>query len=148
MKRRNTNFSHDYTFGDLERSFINAVDKLGFQQTLQQMPDSMVSPNRQSLLAGLDQKDTNNGDTKLPTVVNRAGIHTSSPESCAFSVSQAGLVPTPANKRRPKVNPLGCHPNVMGIVRRLLDRYEVSTPPKDTSTPQIEIIKEEIEEFE
>jgi hypothetical protein len=32
--KEHPNLSHDYTFGDLERSFMNAVDKLDFQQTL------------------------------------------------------------------------------------------------------------------
>lgn len=147
--KEHPNLSHDYTFGDLERSVVNAVDKLDFLQTLQQTPDSMTSPNhRQSLLAGLYQKDTNNGDARLPTAVNKAGIHTSSPEPCAFSVSQAGLVPTPTNKRQRKVNPLGCHPNVMGMAEQLVDTSEVSTPPMDTSTPRIEITEEEVEELE
>jgi len=144
--KEHPNLSHDYTFGDLERSVMNAVDKLDFQQTLQQTPDSMASPNhRQSLVAGLYQKDTSNKDARLPTAVNKAGIHTSSPEPCAFSVNQAGLVPTPTDKRRRKVNPLGCHPNVMGMAEQLVDTSEVSTPP---STPRIEITKEEVEELE
>jgi hypothetical protein len=147
--KEHSNLSHDYTFGELERSFMNAVDKLDFQQTLQQTPDSMASPNhRQSLLAGLYQKDTNNRDARLPTAVNKAGIHTSNPEPCAFSVSQAGLVPTPANKRRRKVNPLGCHPNVIGMAEQLVDTSEVSTPPMDTPTPRVEITEEEVEELE
>ena len=147
--KEHPNLSHDYTFGDLERSVINTVDKLDFQQTLRRMPDSMASPNRrQSLLAGLYQKDTHNGDARPSTAVNKAGIHTSSPEPCAFSVSQAGLIPTPTNKRRRKVNPLGCHPNVMGMAELLVDTSEVSTPPMDTSTPPIEITKEEAEELE
>lgn len=128
---------------------MNAVDKLDFQQTLQQTSDSMASPNhRQSLVAGLYQKDTSNKDARLPTAVNKAGIHTSNPEPCAFSVSQAGLVPTPTDKRRRKVNPLGCHPNVMGMAEQLVDTSEVSTPPMATSTPQIDITEEEAEELE
>jgi hypothetical protein len=147
--KEHPNLSHDYTFGDLERSVMNAVDKLDFQQTLQQTPDSMASPNhRQSLVAGLYQKDTSNKDARLPTAVNKAGIHTSNPEPCAFSVSQAGLVPTPTDKRRRKVNPLGCHPNVMGMAEQLVDTSEVSTPPMATSTPQIDITEEEAEELE
>jgi hypothetical protein len=147
--KEHPNLSHDYAFGDRERSFMNAVDKLDFQQTLQQTLDSMASPNhRQSLLAGLCQNDTNNRDARLPTAVNKAGIHTSSPEPCAFSVSQAGLVPTPTNKCRRKVNPLGCHPNVIGMAEQLVDTSEVSTPPIDTSTPRIEITKGEVEELE
>jgi hypothetical protein len=146
--KEHPNLSYDYTFSDLERSFINAVDKPDFQQTLQRTLDSMASTNRQSLLAGLYQRDTNNGDTRLPATVNKAGIHTSSPEQCAFSVIQAGLVPTPTNKRRPRVNPLGCHPNVMGMAEQLVDISEVSTPPMDMSTPRIETTKEEVEELE
>ena len=142
------NLSHDFTFDDLEKPFINAVDKLDFQQTSQQTPDNMASPNRQSLLAGLYQKDTNNGDARLPVAGNKAGIHTSGPEPCAFSVSQAALVPTPTNKRRLRVNPLGCHPNVMGMAEQLVDTSEVSTPPIDTLAPRIEIAKEEVEELE
>jgi len=148
-KKEHPNLTHDYTFGDLERSVMNAVDELDFRQTLQQTPDSMASPNhRQSLLAGLYQKDTNNGNARLPTAINKAGIHTSSPEPCAFSVSQAVLVPTPTNKGRRRANPLGCHPNVMGMAELLVDTSEVSTPPMDTSTPPIEITKEEAEELE
>ena len=146
--KEHPNLSDDYTPGDLEMSFINAVDKPDFQQTLQRTPDSMASTNRQSLLAGVHQRDTNNGNARLPTAANKAGIHTSSPEQCAFSVSQAGLVPTPTNKRRPRVNPLGCHPNVMGMAEQLVDTSEVSTPPMDMSTRRIEATEEEVEELE
>jgi hypothetical protein len=140
-----TNLSRGYTFGDLEKSFTNAVDKLEFHQTPQQSPDGMANPNRQSLLPGLYQQDPNITDTRRTTTVNKAGIHTSRPEPCTFSVSQASLIPTPNNERRPKVNPLKCHPNVSGFAEQLVDTSEVSTPPMGTSTPRIEITKEEVE---
>jgi hypothetical protein len=145
--REYSNLSRDYTFGDLEKSFINAVDKLSFQQTPKQTSHSMSNPNRQSLLPGLYQQDPKITATRRATT-NEAGIHTSRPEPCAFSVSQASLVPTPTNERRPKVNPLRCHPNVAGLAEQLVDASEVSALPMGTSAPRIEITKEEAEGLE
>jgi hypothetical protein len=140
--------SRDYAFGDLEKSFINAVDKLDFHQTPQQTPNIMANKNQLSLLPGLSQQDPNVTDTRRGTNVNKVGIHTSRPEPCAFSVSQSSLIPTPTNERRPKVNPLKCHPNVTGFAEQLADTSEVSTPPMSTSTPRIEVTKEELENLE
>jgi hypothetical protein len=83
----------------------------------------------------------------LPPSTKQA-FHTSSPERCAFSVSPAGLVPTPTNKCWPRINPLGCHPDVMGMAEQLADTSEVLTPPMDTLIPRIETTKEEVEELE
>jgi hypothetical protein len=139
--------SHDYTFGDLEKSFMNTLDKLDFHQTPQQTPVSMANPKRQSLLPGLyrqDPKMTQSGDA---ATVSPAGIHTSRPEPCTFSVSKASLVLTPTIEPRPKVNPLKCHPNVTGFAEQAVDP-EISTPPQGTSTPRIEITKEEVEDLQ
>jgi hypothetical protein len=109
---------------------------------------SMSNPNRQSLLPGSYQQDPEVTYTRRATIVNKARIHTTRPEPCAFSVSQASLVPTPTKEGRPKVNPLRCHPDVGGFAEQLVDAAEVPTPLMGTSTPRIEITKEEAEGLE
>lgn len=124
---------------------MNAVDKLDFQETPEQTHGNMANRYRKSLLPGLHEEEPNITDT---TTVNKAGIHTSRPEPCSFSVSQAGLVPTPNNECRPKVNPLRCHTNVTEFAEQLVDTSEVSMPPMVTSTPRIEITKAVVEDLE
>ena len=140
--------SRHNTIGDLEQSFMNAVDKLDFHQTPQQTPRSMTNPRRQSLLPGLYQTGHGIRDSRPTTTVNKAGIHTTRPEPCTFSASQAGLVLMPNNERWPKVNPLKCHPNVLGFSEQLVDTCEVSTSAMGMSTPRIEVTKEEVEGLE
>ena len=140
--------SHDNTVGDLEKSFINAVDELNFHPNQQQTPRKMADRRRQSLLPGLYEPGPGVTDSRHTTAINKAGIHTSRPEPCTFSVSHAGLVPVPNNERRPKVNPLRCHPNVAGFAEQLVDTTEVPTPPPGMSTPRIEVTKEEVEDLE
>ena len=140
--------SSDSTFAGLEKSFTNADDKLGFRQTPRQTPDGMANPNRQSLLPGLYQQNPGITDSRCATTVNQACIPTSRPEPCAFSVSKGSLVPGPTNDSRPEVNPLRCHPNVTGFAEQLADASEVSIHPMGTSTPRIEVTKEELEDLE
>jgi hypothetical protein len=138
------NISHCFTFGDLETSFMNTVDKLDFQQTLQQTHDSLVCPKRQPILPGMWQKTTHIGHT---ATVNEAGIHTSRLQPCTFSVSKASLVLALTSEPLPKVNPLGCHPNVTSFAEQLVDTLEISTPPLGTS-PRIEMMQEEVQDLQ
>ena len=140
--------SRHNSIGDLEQSFMNAVDKLNFHQTPQQTPHSVTNPRRQSLLPGLYQTSPGITDFRPTTTMNKEGIHTTRPEPCTFSASQAGLVSMPNIERRPKINPLKCHPNVLGFSEQLVDTSEVSTPAMGRSTPRIEVTKEEAEGLE
>ena len=191
-----SDISFGFGLGDMETSFLDAVDKLDLQdictkekhgQAIHSLQRSSRTPEEQevharnmtnlpktptprttttttnkatanqrhSVASDLYQKRGNAAAVHTPT---RSALHSSPAEPAVlvdFSVGQAGGPPlTSAAKRNTltpnwqaglrqdgRINPLGCHPNVMEFASPPVDTIGVSPTSGGISTPLIKITR-------